>query len=54
MKNVIQEKQEEKTAMDETIKKLKEEKHTQAQKVVDLEQKVKGVLLKTAQLSFSG
>ena len=40
LENIARERQEEKTAMDETIQKLQEEKQTQAQKMFDLEQKV--------------
>ena len=40
LENTARERQEEKTAMDETIQKLQEEKQTQAQKMFDLEQKV--------------
>lgn len=45
MENMIQERQEEKTATDKTIKRLQEEKQAQAHKIADLEQEVKGVLI---------
>ena len=44
MENIARERQEEKTTMQETIQKLREEKEKLAQIIVDLEQKVKGVL----------
>ena len=57
MENMIHERQDEKTAMDETIEKLQEEKQTHAQKITELEQEVKSLessLCDTLEIVFAG
>ena len=45
MKNMIRERQDEIAAKDETIHKLQGEKQTLAQKVLNLEQEVRGLII---------
>ena len=45
MKNMIHERQEEKTEMDEIIHKLQDEKQALTQNIAELEKKVKEVLI---------